>query len=180
VNLYGYVENAPVNGVDALGLKPGDVYQNPQAAGIAALTEAQAPSISQNIEYAGVIYKINGGYTYTAPFPGTMAGSKPFAIFVGDIDDVVATYHTHGPYTDANGNPTCNSSSDFYNGDQFSPVDLENNNSLQYYNRLNDGSKQIYGFLGTPGAGLLQHTPNGFYGGKISKLVDPNKTGSKK
>jgi len=167
LNLYAYAANDPVSRMDPWGLKPGDVYSSPQAAANDALTEAWAYSAPQVREYAGVIYSTNGGYTYTAPFPGSSpsAGapavtSNPFALLVGGFNNIVATYHTH-PMIDTNGQPTTDPAASLYESNSFSLQDVNNAVSLQAYENQYNGGQQTYAFVATPQAGFLENTPVG-------------------
>ena len=174
--LYCYTNNYPTQWSDPYGLTAGDAYSTPQAAACAALKDSNPSSKAQNIEYAGVIYERDGGgYTYTAPWPGTKDSSSPFAIYVGDINKVVGKYHTHGNYTDASGNPTPCKSKDTYDSDNFSDVDKQNATDLQYYYMARSDYKQTYSFLGTPSGSFLQDQPNAFLpdAGQISNLTCP-------
>jgi RHS repeat-associated protein len=164
LNLYAYVDNSVLGRVDSYGLAAGDNYTSPQDAACAALRDANSASISQNIEYAGVIYeREGGGYTYTAPWPGTKDESSPFAIYTGDYSKVVGKFHTHGNYTNSSGKVTCKGQ-DAYNSDKFSDTDKQTATDLQNFHDylLGDG-KQTFNFLGTPSGTFLQDKPNSLY-----------------
>lgn len=167
LNLYAYIGNDPVSRIDPWGLKPGDIYSSLQAAAKDALTEAWAYSAPQGREYAGIIYNATGGYTYTAPFPGSSPSpsapavtSNPFALYVGDFNNIVGTYHTH-PMVDSNGQPTTDPAKNYYASNMFSPQDLDNAAGIQAYENQYNGGQQTYAFVATPQAGFLEDTPVG-------------------
>lgn len=95
ISLYVYGLNNPLRYVDPTGLAAGDKYTTIDRAGVAAVTDVLVVSVTQNREYAGVIYgNWDGTYSYTEANPGTEAYSYP-----GDapwFHDKVGIYHTHG------------------------------------------------------------------------------------
>ncbi len=94
-DLYGYVLNDPVNFIDMKGLAPGDYHTFEFTAAHAAISEINPTSISTDREYAGYIYPMDGGYSYTAPEKlGTAGGNLPNP---GDTKPS-AYYHTHGAW----------------------------------------------------------------------------------
>ncbi len=93
INPYSYVTN-PVNWIDRWGLKPGDKYQTQDAAATTALDDIIKTSISEDLEYAGWIYKNTDKctYSYTNPNKGTAHSSDPGS----KPSNGTAAYHTHG------------------------------------------------------------------------------------
>ena len=57
LNLYRFENNNPLRFTDPFGLAPGDSYPTSDAAGIQAIKDINGKSISDNLEYAGRIYK---------------------------------------------------------------------------------------------------------------------------
>jgi RHS repeat-associated protein len=94
IDLYGYVDNNPINRWDILGLLPGQQYRCMDSAAIWALYEINAKSQKEGLEYAGTIYQNpNGTYSYTAPEVGTPISSYSGPAPAGTKE--VAAYHTH-------------------------------------------------------------------------------------
>ncbi|GEM_PF-3868680 len=96
-------------------------------------------SISENREYAGMIYRNKDGtYSYTQPNAGTTDGSNPGGInSVPSETEATAYYHTHGGYDPA------------YKNEVFSPADINYANS-----------NNIDGYLATPFGKLLYYNHN--------------------
>jgi hypothetical protein len=94
--LYSYARNAPVLYADAFGLKPGDPYDSPDLAAIAALQEINCQSIKEDREYCGRIYQCRDGksFSYTKARPGTAFECMPGAWPKGT--EKAGSYHTHG------------------------------------------------------------------------------------
>lgn len=97
MNLYQYCGNNPIGYVDPLGLKAGDQYETQALAAIAAMQEIYEPSIKNNVEYAGIIYKnFNNTYSYTEPQGGKECESVAKMPWSKIFNKKVATYHSHG------------------------------------------------------------------------------------
>jgi RHS repeat-associated protein len=113
-------------------------------AALAALNEANPKSISENIEYGGILYRDDSGwYSYTGPIRGVEAGvdvfNEPFLGWpVGD-------YHTHGDYLtfDTRGYPMrTDKEGDLFDSDNFSLGDETHVKSTY--------SGDFKAYLGTP------------------------------
>jgi RHS repeat-associated protein len=130
-NFYSYSVNDPINFIDPSGLGPGDIFPTINGAGADALSYTNPMSIAGNIEYAGSIFRLPGGYSYTAPNPGTPDSSS-----VASCPNRVGTYHTHGAYDPR------------YDNEHFSPAD--------YANAISRG---LPSFLGTPNGGQFVLNP---------------------
>ena len=67
---------------------------------MAALNEGNSPSIAQNREFGGLIYRnADGTYGYTEPSPGTGASFDPTSVSAPAGATVVGDYHTHADYS---------------------------------------------------------------------------------
>ncbi|MSR78372.1 MAG: DUF4329 domain-containing protein, partial [Candidatus Omnitrophica bacterium] len=133
INPFIYVQNDPVNFIDPLGLVPGDRYRSIREAAIAAASEINPQSITENREYgAHIVSNNNGTYTYTVPVRGIFD--------TVDLPPIppraVADYHTHGAYDPR------------YENEIFSPTDKAGNESLG-----------IFGYLGTPAGRIKEYDP---------------------
>jgi uncharacterized protein RhaS with RHS repeats len=123
-NLYGYVENRPVDWIDAFGLKGAeDLCQKPDMDRTARkiLTECNYNSKKENREHCGMLCRSNrsGRIFKTGPIPGTQAGCSPHNAPCPSGSTTVGIYHTHGEFTDQNGD-----GQDDYDSENFSPADL--------------------------------------------------------
>jgi len=143
VSTYAYVGSNPLRYTDPRGLKVGDEYKTVDAAGVAAVSDVLPESITQNTEYAGVIYQNwNGSYSYTAANSGTDHTSDPGG--PPWFHTEVADYHTHGA-DDEDGQ-----------SEIFSPADIQSNDE-----------QHIPGYLGTPRLAIKKYDP---CSGKVTTL----------
>jgi uncharacterized Zn-binding protein involved in type VI secretion len=134
-------------------------YATQEAAAVAALNEANSPSIAQNREFGGLIYQNpDGTYGYTEPSPGDGASFDPTTVSAPPGATVVGDYHTHADYSTEgpNGEPqrTTDPSQDAYNSDNFSQDDRDG--------ITNDaaGNPDYRGYLGTPSGQFREYDPN--------------------
>lgn len=78
-------------------MRAGDNYETQGLAAVAAMKQIYEPSITNNVEYGGLIYKkFNGNFTYTEPVKGDEFNTiirMPLSLI---LNKVVATYHSHG------------------------------------------------------------------------------------
>jgi RHS repeat-associated protein len=98
VNLYAYVANDPINLVDPAGTDPGDPYSSSVDASVDFQNYYNDKSISENIEYVGGVYELNGSYYSTVGVPRTIKGGRarvPAPKAANHVEDV----HTHGDYS---------------------------------------------------------------------------------
>jgi len=122
-NMFAYCSNNPVNEVDYLGNKPGDLFDTPDEAAIDFARYYNAKSINKKQEYGSAIYKtlaiditmqpapwylsilgikevpkftISVKYSYTFTFVGINGKSVLPNIFTNF--PIVSTIHTHGNY----------------------------------------------------------------------------------
>ncbi|WP_082881021.1 RHS repeat-associated core domain-containing protein [Methylomonas sp. DH-1] len=102
INTYAYVGNNPLNYIDSLGLRPNvDTYRSPDEAAVVALLEINAQSISENREYSGSVYQIEGEnvYRYTETLPGTKDSSPLLHDVPGNNEyAIVELFHTHAGF----------------------------------------------------------------------------------
>jgi hypothetical protein len=123
-------------------------YGVQDSAARAALNEANPQSISDNLEYGGLIYQLGGDYHFTSPLKGTATGFSPSMArqLVPQGALVVGDYHTHGDYSRVvNGNPMrTRAALDQFNSDHFSTSDIL---GIQSDGR---GIPTYRGYLGTP------------------------------
>jgi hypothetical protein len=83
---------------DPLGLAVGDKYPTPNQAAMNAIDDYLGQSITEDREYAGVVYKNwDGTYSYTEGHPGSDRDSRPGS--APWLHDEIGIYHTHGAPT---------------------------------------------------------------------------------
>jgi RHS repeat-associated protein len=197
-NLYAYVGGNPINALDPLGLcgtssqtkargqglpsegttvkiKPTEMYGSRDDAARAALEIVNPMSISGNVEYGGYVVKRNsdGKYGYTQPTIGGLDGVtlNPDTVPTGSFT-VVGDYHTHGNYSDKQGN-VVPKSQDSYDADHFSPTDTQGNDK----NWVKDRDEKVLpkadwnaGYLGTPSGGIYRYSPGIAPPGNVVKI----------
>ncbi len=96
VNLYGYVQNNPINLTDPSGLKPGDIFDSVELAVTDAISYATQLSNANRAEYGGWITKTKDcKFTYGDPTKGTLREIPNFPSKPANAAD--AWYHTHLP-----------------------------------------------------------------------------------
>jgi len=153
LNGHAYAPN-PVQWVDPLGLKSNKCTQpksgrfsSADAAAKAALLRYNDKSIRDNREYGGLIYKTpNGRYDFTRASKGDMDGVNPWEFGEGRIPkcaEEAGYWHTHGSYSDRNGNPTTKNK-DAFNSDNFSQRDRD------VGDMMGQGKAEYKGYVGTP------------------------------
>ena len=119
---------------------------------------ANPQSISDNLEYGGLIYLQNGDYAYSGPIQGSDQGVNPYAAGAPDNAQVVGDYHTHGDYSAFDWMTgaavrTSNPAIDDYNSDNFSAGDLSG------IARSAIGVPGYRGYLGTPSGQFKFYNP---------------------
>lgn len=153
LNGHTYAPN-PVQWVDPRGLTPikcnqtkSGRFRSADAAAKAALLRYNDKSIRDNREYGGLIYKTpNGGYDFTKASKGSTDGVDPWEFGEGRIPkcaEEVGYWHTHGNYSDDNGNPTTKDK-DAYDSNNFSPQDRK------VAKMMGQGKTEYKGYVGTP------------------------------
>ncbi|WNO61010.1 RHS repeat-associated core domain-containing protein [Rheinheimera sp. MMS21-TC3] len=154
INHYQYAPNH-INWIDPLGLSCKEnavnVFSTQDQAANAALKLANPLSITDNLEYGGLIYRDeNGNYGFSGPVKGSDQGVNPHDAVIPDGATLVGDYHTHGDYSLIDrvsgaairtGDPL----RDEFNSDNFSAGD---------YSGIRADARGISGYrgyLGTPG-----------------------------
>ena len=130
------------------------VFASMDQCGIAALDEILNRSISEGVEFAGLIFNQGPRFGFTAPVRGEPDAAVPGAVAPAGTT-IVGTYHTHGNKHGA--------------GEIFSPQDRAFHNLRHWF-----------GYLGTPTKAILRFTPKerdpnehpglAAFGGKAEKL----------
>jgi RHS repeat-associated protein len=149
INLYGFVENNPVNWIDPLGLKGAEdlcAKQNPDTTARKVLKQCNYSSKKENRESCGMICKDkrNGRIFKTGPITGTEDGCAPNSAPCPAGSTLVGIYHTHGEFTDKNGD-----GKDDYDSENFSPAD-----------RRYAGILGVPIYLRTPSCQFKKYTPS--------------------
>jgi len=140
-------------------------YKTRDEAAFAALAKYNPLSIRDNKEYGGLIYKnADGTYGFTPPVIGDYNGVKLRDIKLPQGAVGVADYHTHGDYSDSDGNRTTKDL-DRHDSDNFSTPDREGNTTLWKIDRdyaKTLGTPQMdwnVGYLGTPSGVFKKYNP---------------------
>ena len=150
-NLYQYPLN-PVLRIDPLGLV-NQLFDTKDSAAIYALKMCNGSSIAENSEYGGLICKThNEKYYFTNALKGGASGVNPYKSPCDKNSEVVGDYHTHGYYSDINGNITTKSY-DVWDSDNFSNADIKGAKLLA--SKYSEYS--IY--LDTPSNTIKKYTP---------------------
>lgn len=130
-NTHTYASN-PIGYTDKLGLRNNvNGFGSADAAAKAALNKYNPMSKYLNREYGGIIYKnCKGDYGYTEGRLGTGRTAPSMATTKSRMPKcakIVGNYHTHGEYTDSNGNRSTKEKDveAKYNSDYFSPKDID-------------------------------------------------------
>lgn len=126
----------------------------------AALRAANPQSISDNLEYSGLIYQgSDGQFYYTGPARGTDTGANPYRDAPAPPGStVLGDYHTHGDYSTADPTTgaavrTSDPSRDDFDSDNFSTSDLTG------IARDGAGVPGYTGYLGTPSGTFRRYDP---------------------
>lgn len=124
---------------------PGDAFLTFYDAAYAAVNKYNPLSVSQNLEYGGLVYQqgAHGLYSYTVPDIGTadqvnaFSAVQQFEVPAGA--HVVADWHTHA------------GQSIFYDNEHFSPADIRGSNAVKRIDFPDYRGR----FLGTPSGNFL-------------------------
>ncbi len=123
------------------------------------LRRAKPKSITDNLEYGGLLYHDpqTGRYGATAPLKGTATGFDPGAACIPPGTRLTGDYHTHGDYSraaaDGSAVRTGSAKRDDFNSDRFSEPDYR---GIRTDAR---GQSEYAGFLGTPSNKNLKFDP---------------------
>ncbi|EGZ3996170.1 RHS repeat protein, partial [Salmonella enterica subsp. enterica serovar Wichita] len=150
LNPYVYALN-PVSWTDPLGLEQ-FLFSNADEAGLFAIKMCNADSIENNLEYGGLICKKDENYFYTGPLKGNLAGVNPYKAACPDDSKRVGVYHTHGYFSDTEGNKVLKGN-DAYDSLHFSPQDKS---SADFFAK---GEKEYSSYLGTPESTYFKYNP---------------------
>jgi uncharacterized Zn-binding protein involved in type VI secretion len=137
-----------------------DGFKSRDEAARAALKETNGPSIKDNREYAGLIYKNKDGTYGYSPGPiGTEAGASLKGIAIPSGSKEVGYYHTHGDYSIQDPKTgaiirTSDPKKDDFDSDNFSNTDKNTARG-----RAN-GDKEYRGYLATPGGVFKSYNPS--------------------
>ncbi|WP_193764325.1 DUF4329 domain-containing protein [Hafnia alvei] len=102
-----------------------------------------ADSIKNNREYGGLICKKDKAYFQTGPIEGSLAGVSPHKAPCPDDSQEVGIYHTHGYFSDQNGNFVLKQDNS-YDSLHFSPQDKKS--AIEFSKEKNEYTS----YLGTP------------------------------
>ena len=149
-NLYQYPLDPLIN-IDPLGLDQ-SLFSNADEAGLFAIKMCNSDSITNNLEYGGLICKKDKNYFYTGPLKGNLAGVNPYNAACPSDSKRVGVYHTHGYFSDTKGNFVLKKD-DAYDSLHFSPQDKS---SADYFSK---GEKEYSSYLGTPENTYFKYSP---------------------
>lgn len=147
------------------GLPSAKSYPSADEAAKAALNEANPTSISENVEYGGLIYKNpDGTYGYSTPYKGTPKGFDPNKVSAPNGSTVVGDYHTHGDYSVSGPGDvpirTSNPQLDGYNSDNFSGgPQTPRDGDIEFITQDAKGKPEYAGYLGTPSGDFKKFDP---------------------
>lgn len=150
---HGYVGGNPMSYIDPYGLAPGDRYGTADKAGIQAIRDINARSISEGLEYAGRIYRNrDGSYSYTTPIRGQKKSADFGQCPPGKTN--AGQYHTHG-----SANP------DFWD-------EKYSNSDMDWADKEN-----VPSYLGTPSGNIGKYTPNLSTGPRSGRALSVERVG---